>query len=292
MDHRAGRPPRCFPQHCLAVVAQVLGLAVGVAAASTGCGSRPSNEHTPSQVDQKDTSMTDPQTDADAMRKIVAAGPGVHAINKDAQGQVISFVVCGQARIWRDAFDSPAQAEAAAEEAALWQALAQAAKWMKSDVSATKPTDGSGGSYAENAEATLANFRTLHVEVAPSVGTITALVGFRPTIEDVSAVRIKVRAEDEYEKTGPSEVTRSKIFINGVCVMEDQTHVDFATGHDPERAHTYYRQWRASGIPCLEIECQGNESQGIQIPKARGFRESGLEAKRASVGGPRPPTQN
>jgi len=270
-------------------IIQAVIVSIGVTSAPFGCGSRPADVARDIESPRKDgeaSAVTHNQTVQDKLSAIVASGPGIHAIKKDAQGRVVSFIACGQARVWDEAFDTPARAESVAEESALWMALAHAAEWLKEDVAVGKPGSSSTGDLTQHSEATLSNFHTLHVEVATHPeNTIAVLVGFRPSARSPDDVTVQVRSEGKSHHVEGQSDESYTIFINGVRVVEEETRINSKTGI--ETGYKHYRQWRASGIPCLEIVCEGSESEGVRTTKAQGFRESGLEISGSNIGGPK-----
>ncbi len=75
----------------------------------------------------------------EAMAKIVALGPGVHAIQKDKKGRITSCIVVGQSRI-STALGKSKGLEVARKRADL-NASAEFVKWLKQDVTVVENTD-------------------------------------------------------------------------------------------------------------------------------------------------------
>src|SRR5689334_6375757 len=83
------------------------------------------------EADESD--LKAPSSIGHKLNQIVESGPGVHGVKRQENGQLVSFIACGQAIIQSDAFgEERSLARLAAEEAATWEALAEAAEWLES----------------------------------------------------------------------------------------------------------------------------------------------------------------
>jgi hypothetical protein len=241
----------------------------------SGCGKQRASTEPPQATKNDASTRNTPDVNA-RMAAIVAAGPGIHSVKTDSEGKVISFIACGQSAIWNEPFDTPARALAAAEEAALWDALAQAAAWLSEQADVSAPSDKqTETAFSGNCDTTLRGFQTIHVNVDPNGKFITVLIGWHSSAKHSEWPALRIRRERHATDHEGSEETYTAIFVNGVKVIEEESRVQ-GSGTD-ERGHIHRRQWRASGIPYMEVIGDGSESGGMQFTTVRGFRESGAE---------------
>jgi len=207
--------------------------------------------------------------------RILALGPGYHPTQLIDEKGPVSFIACGKARIWLEAFDTQVRAIAAAEEAALWNALAETAYGLGTDVTHERGVADSDQESKEvrRGEITLRGIMPLHVDVDLKNRTVSVLLDFRPSqAEDLPSldvvgertiVRRKRGLIDDYET----------VSVNGVKVLAKRS-MDLAGSR-----MVFFDQWRATGFRYVGVIREESDSGKMQIHGAWACRESGLRIR-------------